>query len=163
LFDFGTTDFENTIEWLIKNYPAKFSRILAYQSEAELAKVFRKFTYHTLSSKIPKEYSHVVELKENPLAEVESNENSISIVQELKDTARKSDFVVVRIDLDGDEWEVLKELETNGVLSLVDELFVKLHFQADQEGWEKYEHTIDDAFDLLTRLRRQGVFVHYWP
>jgi hypothetical protein len=48
-------------------------------------------------------------------------------------------------------------------LNLVDELFVKLHFQAEQANWEKHPHSLDDALEFLKRLRRQGVMVHYWP
>ena len=50
---------------------------------------------------------------------------------------------------------------------LVDEIFFEYHLYFDREnfGWgadTNTGHTVDDALALMTKLRRKGIWSHFW-
>jgi len=107
----------------------------------------------------------------------------------LKSTARREDYVVVKVDIDT---PVLESTIVHGIAerpelaALVDELFFEYHFQWNHGnfGWhsgradgkvtfkvgeevgEEGEHytkdTVDDALALMSTLRKKGVATHFW-
>lgn len=101
-----------------------------------------------------------------------------SALRVLEATARPEDFCVVKVDIDGameTELTFVRSIADNPNLSrLVDELFFEYHFLADNLtiGWNMQQHnasqpryttdTVDDALELLQRLRRNGVRSHFW-
>ena len=72
------------------------------------------------------------------------------------------DFVVIKMDIEGGEWEVMAQMEQAGLHLLVDELFVEIHYQhADlrEFGWDHFAaHTQPEAVALLRHWRALGVY-----
>lgn len=70
------------------------------------------------------------------------------------------------------EWGFLADLYHSQALTLVDELFIELHFTFGAEAkkalgfslnWEHRDHSMRQQFDLLRELRRCGIAVHQCP
>jgi hypothetical protein len=84
---------------------------------------------------------------------------------------KKSDFVVLKFDVDPNryaegptmEWGFLFVLLTNPLIAdLVDELYIELHFNFPQIFWD-HKHSNWEALDAIRSLREKGVIVHSWP
>ena len=84
----------------------------------------------------------------------------------------EEDFVVLKYDCDSPvsdatslEWGFLADFVGSAPhLSLVDEIFVELHFfYPFMFGSSFHHHTMWQAFDLLRQLRECGIAVHAWP
>jgi hypothetical protein len=61
------------------------------------------------------------------------------------------------------EWGFLFSLMSNPhIASLVDELYIELHFHFPSLYWKHY-HSNWEALDALRYLRSQGAIVHSWP
>jgi hypothetical protein len=92
----------------------------------------------------------------------------------------KDDFVVVKMDIENSEWCVIPEMIRTGVIGLIDELALEVHFWTDDPAWLSFEksadlenvflgaacpgkHNLTEAFELLEGLRKRGVYTHTWP
>ncbi len=87
----------------------------------------------------------------------------------LPSMVREEDFVVLMWDTDLEgvaetlEWGFMADLLSQ-THSLVDELFVELHFTYPQISWIYDQHVPREAFELLSQLRHTcGFAVHAWP
>lgn len=62
------------------------------------------------------------------------------------------------------EWGFLSDLlhEPNA-MSMVDELFIELHFSEPDIGWPYTHHSSRQAYDVMRQLRECGIVVHAWP
>lgn len=78
-----------------------------------------------------------------------------------------SDFIFVKMDIEGAEWPVLEKMINDGTIGLIDELAFECHFAWQDEEYFSYAqvdktHTRQDCIDMTFRLRRLGVSVHDW-
>ncbi|KAJ8753946.1 hypothetical protein K2173_000200 [Erythroxylum novogranatense] len=85
----------------------------------------------------------------------------------LKKTVTKRDFVVMKMDVEGTEFDLIPRLFETGAICFIDELFLECHYNRWQrccpgERSPKYEKTYDQCLDLFTSLRKSGVLVHQW-
>ncbi|XP_047335202.1 uncharacterized protein LOC124938746 [Impatiens glandulifera] len=85
----------------------------------------------------------------------------------LKMNVREKDFVVMKMDVEGTEFELIPRLFETGAICLIDEIFLECHYNRWQkccpgERSNKYEKTYDQCLDLFTSLRQSGVMVHQW-
>mmetsp|Transcript_35244 Transcript_35244/g.82194 ORF Transcript_35244/g.82194 Transcript_35244/m.82194 type:complete len:388 (+) Transcript_35244:29-1192(+) len=92
-----------------------------------------------------------------------------SFLRLLMESAKPSDFVVVKVDIDhGPELEIVEALaERPELAQLVDELYFEYHFDFPElyPGWgpPPWNHrTVNTALDLLHRLRLAGIRSHFW-
>lgn len=61
------------------------------------------------------------------------------------------------------EWGFLFSLmATKEIATLIDELYIELHFYYPQLNWNHY-HSNWEALDAIRYLRQRGVVVHAWP
>lgn len=95
--------------------------------------------------------------------------NDGDLVHLLPSIVKEEDFVVLMWDTDivanpvTLEWGFLADLLSQNH-SLVDELFIELHFPYQRIGWIYEHHSAREAFELLQQLRKQCNFaVHAWP
>ncbi|KAH7427257.1 hypothetical protein KP509_10G036300 [Ceratopteris richardii] len=76
------------------------------------------------------------------------------------------DFVVLKIDIEGTEFDILPRLLETGAICLVDELFLECHYNRRQRTstvrTSKFSRTYDECFSLFQALRNSGVLVHQW-
>lgn len=85
----------------------------------------------------------------------------------LKNTVTERDYVVMKMDVEGTEFELIPRLFETGAICLIDELFLECHYNRWQkccpgERSSKYEKTYEQCLDLFTSLRKSGVLVHQW-
>ncbi|CAI9097213.1 OLC1v1033586C1 [Oldenlandia corymbosa var. corymbosa] len=85
----------------------------------------------------------------------------------LKSTVTERDFVVMKMDVEGTEFDLIPRLIETGAICLVDEVFLECHYNRWQkccpgERSPKYEKTYDQCLELFTSLRQRGVLVHQW-
>ena len=104
-----------------------------------------------------------------PVEEGGSASNALSMIRHV---ARRDDFVVVKVDMDGGpELPVMHAIANNPDLAaLVDEIYFEYHFNVQDENLlvgqgrtrVHARDTVDDALRLMTTLRAQGVRSHFW-
>lgn len=81
----------------------------------------------------------------------------------------RSDFVVVKLDIDNTEVEmqIIKVIEEYS--HLIDELYFEYHYYFDglNFGWGNLNqirdtHNVTSAITLMSRLRKKGIRAHFW-
>jgi len=95
----------------------------------------------------------------------------IDVLTLLKQTATKEDFVVFKYDVDDAftadtmEWGFLADLLGDSIaLSLVDEVYIELHFFNPMIAWNTYwNHNMQQHFDVVRQLRNCGIIIRDWP
>lgn len=85
----------------------------------------------------------------------------------LKSTVTEKDFVVMKMDVEGTEFDLIPRLFETGAICLIDEIFLECHYNRWQrccpgQRSSKYEKTYGQCLDLFTSLRERGVLVHQW-
>eukprot|EP00249_Psilotum_nudum_P025251 c29548_g1_i1 orf=521-2167(-) len=80
--------------------------------------------------------------------------------QWLKQTVSVNDYVVVKMDTEGTEFDLLPRMFETGAICLVDELFLQCHWKQTARG--KTVKTYGDCLALLKAMRRSGVLAHQW-
>ena len=88
----------------------------------------------------------------------------IDIADFLRRTVSEDDFVVVKMDIEGAEYDICPHIINEGVGPLIDELFIEVH--TDTNTCCKPPHDAGrhraDALRLIQRLRDSGVYAHEW-
>ncbi|KAJ7550200.1 hypothetical protein O6H91_07G088100 [Diphasiastrum complanatum] len=81
-------------------------------------------------------------------------------------TVSPHDYTVMKMDVEGTEFDLLPKMFDTGAICLVDELFLECHYNRWQrccpERTGKYEKTYSDCLQLFETLRTRGVLVHQW-
>ncbi|KAL3001289.1 hypothetical protein AAZX31_09G258500 [Glycine max] len=85
----------------------------------------------------------------------------------LKKMVSKNDFVVMKMDVEGTEFDLIPRLIKTGAICLIDEIFLECHYNRWQrccpgQRSSKYEKTYDQCLQLFNSLRQSGVLVHQW-
>ncbi|XP_022966277.1 uncharacterized protein LOC111465988 [Cucurbita maxima] len=85
----------------------------------------------------------------------------------LKNTVSDKDFVVLKMDVEGTEFELIPKLFETGAICLIDEMFLECHYNRWQrccpgQRSTKYEKTYSQCIELVSSLRQSGVLVHQW-
>ncbi|RVW63800.1 hypothetical protein CK203_053723 [Vitis vinifera] len=85
----------------------------------------------------------------------------------LKNSVSERDFVVMKMDVEGTEFDLIPRLFETGAICLIDEIFLECHYNRWQrccpgERSSKYQKTYDQCLDLFSNLRNSGVLVHQW-
>ncbi|PSS32721.1 Ubiquinone/menaquinone biosynthesis C-methyltransferase [Actinidia chinensis var. chinensis] len=85
----------------------------------------------------------------------------------LKNTVSEKDYVVMKMDVEGTEFDLIPKLFETGAICLIDEIFLECHYNRWQkccpgERSSKYQKTYGQCLELFTSLRQNGVFVHQW-
>ncbi|KAL0450957.1 UNVERIFIED_CONTAM: hypothetical protein Slati_1652100 [Sesamum latifolium] len=85
----------------------------------------------------------------------------------LKNTVSERDYVVMKMDVEGTEFDLIPRLFETGAICLIDELFLECHYNRWQkccpgERTAKYQKTYGQCLNLFTSLRKSGVLVHQW-
>lgn len=85
----------------------------------------------------------------------------------LKSSVTERDYVVMKMDVEGTEFDLIPRLIKTGAICLIDELFLECHYNRWQkccpgERTTKYQKTYGECLKLFTSLRKSGVLVHQW-
>ena len=161
LLDLGAKTYHSSVSWFLHHYPGSFAEIHAFE------RVKGQF------GEIPPQHKKLLENTNLTLYEkyvsTKDSDDEIDLVRFMKYTLnlRTSDMVIVKMDIEDAEWAVIGKMEKEGVMGLVDELFVEVHYHhpvMDRFGWKNFSHTLEDATRLLRHLRDDlGIYAHAWP
>ncbi|XP_058110450.1 uncharacterized protein LOC131253470 [Magnolia sinica] len=85
----------------------------------------------------------------------------------LKSAVSEKDFVVMKMDIEGTEFDLIPRLFETGAICLIDELFLECHYNRWQrccpgERSSKYQKTYNQCLELFSSMRESGVLVHQW-
>ena len=160
LLDLGATTFGSSVKWFLNNYPGRFTEIHAFEMKPGL--------FIPPPPKLDVLQGADLYYHEKRI-DVVNTEKSVDIVDFILYEAnfKLGDIVVVKMDVDGDEWKLLKHMEKGQVFHLIDEMMVNVHYnhpRMPRYGWQLFNHTLAEAYNLFKHLREDlGVFVHPWP
>ncbi|KAL6648302.1 hypothetical protein ACP70R_012526 [Stipagrostis hirtigluma subsp. patula] len=92
---------------------------------------------------------------------------AFDLAEWLRRTASEQDYVVMKMDVEGTEFDLIPRMLDTGAICLVDELFLECHYNRWQrccpgKRSPKYPNTYEDCLELFTSLRNSGVLVHQW-
>lgn len=77
---------------------------------------------------------------------------TIDFAEWLERNVKPSDFVVVKLDIEGHEFQLLPALMNRRVITLMDEIFIECH--SDTHG---------PCLELFVHTQHAGVWTHDWP
>ncbi|KAK1312358.1 hypothetical protein QJS10_CPA07g01219 [Acorus calamus] len=85
----------------------------------------------------------------------------------LRSTVSETDYVVMKMDVEGTEFDLIPRLFETGAICLIDELFLECHYNRWQrccpgERSSKYEKMYWQCLELFSSLRESGILVHQW-
>lgn len=111
------------------------------------------------------EMGYVQEDKESYGKEVVNTFNvpAFDFTEWLMRTVTNRDYVVVKMDVEGDEFKLVEKMSESGALCLIDELFLECHYDYPGFDWgPKQKRPLSDCTDLYSKLRNEGCIVHQW-
>lgn len=79
----------------------------------------------------------------------------LSLSNWINSNLTKDDYVVLKLDVEGAEYEIIKDLETNGCFDLVDVLFCEIHGL-------KCGKTYEESLELITICESSGLKLYSW-
>lgn len=93
--------------------------------------------------------------------------NGFDFASWVKRTVSEKDYVVMKMDVEGTEFDLIPRLFETGAICLIDELFLECHYNRWQRCCRgvrspKYKNTYGECLDLFQSLRQRGVLVHQW-
>ncbi|RYR54608.1 hypothetical protein Ahy_A06g029918 isoform E [Arachis hypogaea] len=194
--DVGARSYGSSIgSWFRKQYPKQNKTFHVYAIEADrtfhpeyaLKKAVTLVPYaawvknETLTFEIHRDPGEQVEVKGRGMGRIQPLQGSSSedfdgevekikgfdFAAWLKNTVSKNDFVVMKMDVEGTEFDLIPRLFETGAICLVDEIFLECHYNRWQrccpgQRSAKYEKTYDQCLQLFNSLRQSGVLVHQW-
>lgn len=182
--DLGANAFQTSIQWFMRMYPCDFTELHAFEITPNLLRL-PDIPYDELNNtaeanpmsyvvnQVPGFPSWMLNRMKfyNKLVSDEDDDTTgaLNITRFIKETLKlkSSDTVVVKMDIEGSEWPILKRWMDDPEMSeIIDELFVEIHYNHPSMahyGWGVFPHTRDQATHLLAGLRSKGFFVHPWP
>jgi len=83
---------------------------------------------------------------------------SINLSRFLDENFKKEDFILIKMDIEGAEYDVLEEMERNNTLQFVNDLYVEMHshfFSNKQEMKEREKN-------IIQKIKDNNINFHLW-
>ncbi|KVH94111.1 uncharacterized protein LOC112517874 [Cynara cardunculus var. scolymus] len=192
--DIGARNYGSSIgSWFKKQYPKqnKPFKIFAIEADKQFHEEYKskkKITLlpyaawvrnESLFFEINREPNNKNEEKGRGMGRVQSAQTSTTFMGDLnkiqgfdfanwvKNSFRGKDFVVVKMDVEGTEFDLIRMLIETGAICLIDEMFLECHYNRWQrccngERSSKYHKVYSECIELFSSLREKGVLVHQW-
>ncbi|KAI3472844.1 hypothetical protein Pfo_029973 [Paulownia fortunei] len=176
--DVGARSYGSSIvSWFKKQYPKQNKTFEIYAIEAD--KTFHA-QYKNKKGVTLLPYAAWVrnetlffEINEDPSSGGSTSSGDVDQIQGfdfadwLKNTVSERDYVVMKMDVEGTEFDLIPRLFETGAICLIDELFLECHYNRWQkccpgERTTKYQKTYGQCLNLFASLRKSGVLVHQW-
>lgn len=183
--DLGANNFHTSVQWFMKMYPCDFTEVHAFEAIPSFFRIpehstdedqnwLPSFSDSALRVRsetgIPDWMLQRIEVYNKFVADYDdSSTNSINITRFMKEELNltAADTVVVKMDIEGAEWPILMRwLNDSDMSEIIDELFVEIHYHHASMSayhWDKFEHSREEATQLIAGLRSKGYFIHAWP
>ncbi|ELR15750.1 uncharacterized protein ACA1_379320 [Acanthamoeba castellanii str. Neff] len=167
--DLGTKKFDSSVGWFQREYPVEFSQIYSWEMVPDLfvkpSVNFAAAEMNLTLGEAERWLNSITHFTAKVTAQADQSESDV--VHFLQTHVRPEDFVVMKMDIEGEEWNIIPRLEATGAMHLIDEFFVEVHFHhpmMQPHSWGKFSHTLEETTEMVQRLRsREDLFFHYWP
>eukprot|EP00249_Psilotum_nudum_P021467 c28114_g2_i1 orf=439-2334(+) len=178
--DVGAGDFDSSIgSWFMEHYPKTSNRFNIFAIEPDRS-LEASYTHHSDVEFLPylawiRNESIILRgswVRDSPSVSGVSPEEGMMNVQALdfsewlKKTVSVDNFVVVKMDVGGLEFELLQQLFETGAICLIDELFLACHRNGTRKilsgTYSKHENSYGECIALYALLRHKGVVAHQW-
>ncbi|KAK6155783.1 hypothetical protein DH2020_010031 [Rehmannia glutinosa] len=192
--DLGAREYDSSIgSWFVKQYPKQNKTFEIYAVEADKA-FFKQYQSRKGVTLLPYAAwirnesvvfgSKPIIVKDKvwrmrPFGRIEGKKEeddklsavtrveAFDFVDWLKRTVKETDFVVVKMDVEGTEITLVRELIQRGAICLIDELFMECHFDryvkcCSGERINRFNYSYAQCYDLFSDLRNRGCVVHQW-
>jgi hypothetical protein len=161
LVDWGANTFDSSIGYFIQHYPLEFTDIFAVEVNPNIFKIPPPQIYS------PIHYFNAFIDTADVLTSSPPHLNATRFLLDIVHV-RPEDWLLVKVDVEGSEYDLLKSLQRDNVLYLIDEIAVEFHYCDDPRlypfGWAIFKsHKQQDAVDWLHHLRSLNIAAHYWP
>lgn len=91
-----------------------------------------------------------------------SRVRGLDLADWLMKTVTKEDYVVMKMDVGGAEFQLLPKLLNTGAICLIDELFLECHYESPHKKYTKRRRAYWECLSLYGMLREEGVAAHQW-
>ena len=175
-FDLGANSYSSSIQnWFKLQYPgaSTFDHILAVEAEHTYDESYRNHSDVELihaaawirDTNVPWGLKFVLAgNSSSPRARekygVRGMRRALDIAGLLQRRCKVEDFVVVKLDVEGAEWDIIPHLINKGVLPLIDDFFVEMHTDANSCCRGRKDRSREFAIRMLERLRQLGAYTH---
>jgi len=182
--DLGARTFSSSILWFKNHYPrfqeGNFS-ITAFEADPSFSAEYEKHpevNYHNNAAWVRNEtltfsgFMGHVDHDANPNAKKAKDRRSkqrafsvqaVDMADFLMRTYTVDDFVVLKMDIEGAEYEVVPKILQTGAVELIDEMFLEGHtVKLNKIGGITKGHVYSEVVALLQALRDNGVYAHEW-
>jgi len=169
-FDLGSADYPSSLGWIRRFYPVFFDHIYSWDNGHQIEIPSAESLEREMGS-LEKAQRYIRSINHTVKAVgFADNEFTIDVGAIIRRVTRPEDFVVVKMDIEGMEWDTIPHFVRTGVFDHIDEFFVEIHFSHPDMvnyGWNGFlEHpswTLEAAKKMIQDLRDKGIYAHYWP
>ncbi|CAN4102131.1 unnamed protein product [Withania somnifera] len=186
--DVGARRYSSSIgNWFNRKYPKqnKTFEVYAIEAQKEFHEEYRRkgvnllpyeawLRNETLFFEISREQTRRNVEKGRGMGRVQSAQSSLNFVRDsdkilgfdfagwlMSLVEERRDYLVVKMDVEGNEFHLVNKLIETGAICLIDELFLECHYNTWQRS-TKYGKTYTQCLELFTSLRDIGILVHQW-
>ena len=161
LLDVGANGFAASPKQLVDNYAAldmHFDELVMFEPDMKGMEYIPEIYRSKMNLTFHQQY-----------VEVGSRNADNDVVSWIKAHVVRDDFFVLKYDVDERgsgptmEWSFLADLLHSDALSLVDELYIELHFKSKNLPWKHSTHSCRQHYDIVRQLRSCGMAIHDWP
>lgn len=168
-FDLGANTYDSSIgNWFVAQYPrASAFHIVAFEAETKYNATYSgrgvelvNAAVWTEDTTIPWGRKFVVE--NGMKMPTTSTRPAVDIASFLRQRATPDDYVVVKLDIEGAEYQVVPHLLAQGIAPLIDEMFLEFHTEINsccKPPNDKGRHR-PDGLRLIQQLRDAGIYAH---
>jgi FkbM family methyltransferase len=78
------------------------------------------------------------------------------------DNFSKDDFIVVKLDIEGAEYDVLKKMIKDDSISYINDLYVEFHSHKDEHAIKENGESKESTFDLIDQIKKLGIKFTHW-
>lgn len=74
----------------------------------------------------------------------------------------KEDFIIVKMDIEGAEYVVLRKMIEDGSLQYINELYVEFHSHKDENAIVENGETKKSTYELIDNINKLGIKFTHW-
>ena len=168
-FDLGANTYDSSIgNWFLTQYPhASAFHIVAFEAETKYNATYKGRRVELVNAAVWTQdtvisWGRKFVVNSGAKLPAASTRPAVDIASFLRKRATLDDYVVVKLDIEGAEYQVVPHLLAQGVAPLIDEMFIEFHTEINsccKPPNDKGRHR-SDGLSLVQRMRDAGIYAH---
>jgi len=86
----------------------------------------------------------------------------LDLSQFILDNFSKDDYIVIKMDIEGAEYGVLRKMIADNSISYINELFVEFHSHKDDNAIKENGENKNSTFELINQIKQLGINFTHW-